>query len=153
MEDIDYADLYGVLPGETDFSGAMKRNTELKHFVGEKEYDELIKWMEERRKSKDPKVRQVLKDKINKFYEENKDAVFPKKDIHEKTNELILEYNRRMKDDENYPNKDEVRLWYSQQSQILISEGAFSFSFLYPDFMGPIEDLEKIYQKINKTLN
>lgn len=147
MEDIDYADLYGVLPGETDFSGAMKRNTELRHFIGEREYDELIKWMEERKKSKDPKVRQVLKDKINKFYEENKNSVFPKKDIHEKTSELILEYNRRMKDDENYPNKDEVRLWYSQQSQMLIYEGALSFSFLYPDFMGPIEDLEKIYQK------
>lgn len=147
MEDIDYADLYGVLLGETDFSGAMKRNTELRHFIGEREYDELIKWMEERKKSKDPKVRQVLKDKINKFYEENKNSVFPKKDIHEKTSELILEYNRRMKDDENYPNKDEVRLWYSQQSQMLIYEGALSFSFLYPDFMGPIEDLEKIYQK------
>lgn len=147
MEDIDYADLYGVLPGETDFSGTIKRNTGLKHFIGEKEYDNLIKWMEERRKSKNPKVRQVLKDKINKFYEENKDAVFPEKDIHKKTHELILEYNRRMKDDENYPNKDEVRLWYSQQSQMLIYEGALSFSFLYPDFMGPIEDLEKIYQK------
>ena len=26
MNDIDYADLYGVKPGETDFSGAIKRS-------------------------------------------------------------------------------------------------------------------------------
>ena len=147
MENIDYASLYGVLPGETDFSGAMKRNTEIRHFIEEKEYNNLIKWMDKRRKTKDPEVRQVLKDKINKFYEDHKDDVFPEKDIHKKTHELIIEYNKRMKDDENYPNKDEVRLWYSQQSQMLIYEGALSFSFLYPDFMGPIEDLEKIYQK------
>lgn len=147
---INYADLYGVKPGETDFSGAIERLKEkgnpIKHV--DKEYLEVIQCMNERRKSKDSEVRQVLKDKIIKFYEENKDAVFPEKDIHKKINELILEYNRRMRDDVNYPNKDQVRIWYSCQSQMLINEGAFSFSFLYPDFIGPIEDLEKIYQKL-----
>ena len=69
--------------------------------------------------------------------------------IQNQTHELILEYNRRMKDNVNYPNKDQVRLWYSHQSQMLINEGAFSFSFLYPDFMGSIEELEKIYKKVN----
>jgi hypothetical protein len=57
-----------------------------------------------------------------------------------------------MKDDVNYPNKDVVRIWYSYRSQELINRGAFTFSFLYPDFIGPIEDLEKIYNKTNKNI-
>ena len=154
MEKIDYADLYGVRPGETDFSGAIERlkekNNPIKHL--DKEYLEVKQWMDERRKSKDPEVRQVLKEKINNYFDTYKDKkgyeAFHKNNcLQNKTNQLIFEYNKRMKDDINYPNKDEVRLWYSCQAQMLINAGAFSFSFLYPDFMGPIEDLEKIFQK------
>ena len=182
MKDIDYAALYGVNPGESDFSGAIERslNDDIKHLNGEfleairqykegeqdnylldketrdklskmnKEYLEVKQWIEERQKSKDLEVRKALKEKINNYFNTHHDGyeAFHKDNyIKNQTHELILEYNRRMKDDENYPNKDEVRLWYSQQSQMLIYEGALSFSFLYPDFMGPIEDLEKIYKK------
>ena len=150
MEDIDYADLYGVIPGETDFSGAIERLKEKDNPIThlDKEYLEVVQWMKERRKSKDPEVRQVLKEKINNYFNTNKEGyeAFHKNDyLQKEINKLILEYNRRMKDDINYPNKDIVRLWYSCQAQMLINEGAFSFLFLYPDFMGPIEDLEKIY--------
>lgn len=150
---INYADLYGVRPGETDFSGAIERLKEkgnpIKHV--DKEYLEVIQWMNERRKSKDPEVRKVLKEKVNNYFNTHKEGyeAFHKDNyIKNQTHELILEYNRRMKDDINYPNKDQVRLWYSCQAQMLINKGAFSFSFLYPDFIGPIEDLEKIYQKL-----
>ena len=181
---IDYASLYGVKPGETDFSGAIERslNDGVKHLDKEfleairqykegeqdnylldketrdklskmnKEYLEVKQWMEEQQKSKDPEVRKALKEKINNYFNTNKegyDAFHKDNYIQNKTHELILEYNRRMKDDVNYPNKDQVRIWYSYQSQMLINEGAFSFSFLYPDFIGPIEDLEKNYKKIN----
>ena len=42
-EDIDYASMYGVKPGETDFSGAIERslNESVKH-IG-KEFLEMIK--------------------------------------------------------------------------------------------------------------
>lgn len=155
--DIDYADLYGVRPGETDFSGAIERLKErdnpIRHL--DKEYLEVIQWMDERQKSKDPEVRKALKDKINNFYYTHKECceILHKNDnIHDETQQLILEYNRRMKDDVNYPNKDVVRIWYSCRSQELINRGAFAFSFLYPDFIGPIEDLEKIYNKTNKNI-
>ena len=153
MEKIDYADLYGVKPGETDFSGVIERlkdkeGYQLTHL--DKEYLEVKQWMDERRKSKDPEVRQVLKEKINNYFDTHKEGyeAFHKNDyLRNETNQLILEYNKRMKDDINYPNKDKVRLWYSCQAQMLINAGAFSFSFLYPDFMGSIEDLEKILKK------
>lgn len=149
---IDYADFYGVKPGETDFSGAIERLKEKDNPIThlDKEYLEVIQWMNERRKSKDPEVRKVLKEKVNNYFNTHKEGyeAFHKDNcIQNQTHELILEYNRRMRDDVNYPNKDQVRIWYSCQSQMLINEGAFSFSFLYPDFIGPIEDLEKIYQK------
>ena len=153
--DINFAELYGVLPGESDFSEAIKRSLkdkeeyQLTHL--DKEYLEVKQWMDERRKSKDPEVRKVLKDKINNFYYTHKECceIFHKNDnVHNKTKQLILEYNKRMKDDVNYPNKDIVRRWYSFKSQELINRGAFSFSFLYPDFIGPIEELEKIYKII-----
>ena len=182
MKDIDYVDLYGVRPGETDFSRAIERslNDGVKHFDEElleairqykedeqdnylldkeirdklskinKEYLEIRQWMEERRKSKVPEIRKALGEKINNYFNTHHDgyeAFHNDDNIHKETNELILEYNRRMKDDINYPNKDEVRLWYSCRSQELINRGAFSFSFLYPDFMGSIEELEKIYKK------
>ena len=185
--DIDYAALYGVLPGEKDFSGAIKRHLEAKHFSNSSEYRELIdwiaqrwkaiqenieegvekvaeddtdyleveQWMDERQKSKDPEVRKALKDKINNFYYTHKECceILHKNDnVHDETQQLILEYNRRMKDDVNYPNKDVVRIWYSCRSQELINRGAFAFSFLYPDFIGPIENLEKIYNKTNKNI-
>lgn len=153
MEKIDYGDLYGVRPGETDFSGAIERlkdkeGYQLTHL--DKEFLEVKQWMDERRKSKDPEVRQVLKEKINNYFDTNKEGyeAFHKNNyLQNETNQLILEYNRRMRDDVNYPNKDKVRLWYSCQAQMLINAGAFSFSFLYPDFMGSIEDLEKILKK------
>ena len=153
MEKIDYGDLYGVKPGETDFSGVIERlkdkeGYQLTHL--DKEYLEVKQWMDERRKSKDPEVRQVLKEKINNYFNTNKEGyeAFHKNDyLQNETHQLILEYNKRMKDDINYPNKDKVRLWYSCQAQMLINAGAFSFSFLYPDFMGSIEDLEKILKK------
>jgi len=50
MEKIDYASLYGVLPGETDFSGAIKRNNEIKHF-GNK-LNDYINWLIRQRKQK-----------------------------------------------------------------------------------------------------
>ena len=42
-EDIDYASMYGVKPGETDFGGAIKRslNESVKHIS--KEFLEMIK--------------------------------------------------------------------------------------------------------------
>ena len=184
INDIDYADLYGVRHGEIDFSGAIERslNDDIKHLDEEfleaiiqykegeqdnylldketrdklskmnKEYLEVKQWMEERQKSKDPEIRKALKEKINNYFNTHHDGyeAFHKDNyIQNQTHELILEYNRRMRDDVNYPNKDQVRLWYSCQSQMLINEDAFSFSFLYPDFMGSIEELEKIYKKIN----
>ena len=179
MNDIDYASLYGVKPGETDFSGAIERslNDGVKHLDEEfledirqykegeqdnylldketrdklskmnKEYLEVKQWMEERQKSKNPEIRKALKEKINNYFNTHHDgyeAFHKDNHVQNQTHELILEYNRRMRDDVNYPNKDEVRLWYSHQSQMLINKGAFSFSFLYPEFIGPIEDLEKI---------
>lgn len=150
--DINFAELYGVKPGETDFSGAIERlkekNNPIKHL--DKEYLEVKQWMDERRKSKDPEVRQVLKEKINNYFNTHKEGyeTFHKNNcLQNDINQLILEYNRRMKDDVNYPNKNAVRLWYSCMAQKLINAGAFSFSFLYPDFMGSIEDLEKILKK------
>lgn len=52
---MDFADLHNVRPGETDFSGVIKRlkekNNSVKHL--DKEYIEFIKqWMDERLKSK-----------------------------------------------------------------------------------------------------
>ncbi len=50
---IDYADLYGVRPGETDFSGAIERikrkGNPIKHV--DKEYLKVIQLINERRKS------------------------------------------------------------------------------------------------------
>ena len=148
--DIDYAELYGLKPGEKDFTGVIerlkKRDNPIKHL--DKEYLEVKQWMDERRKSKDPEVRKALKDKINNFYYTHKECceILHKNDnVHNETQQLILEYNRRLKDDINYPNKDNVRRWFDIKSQELIDKGAPSFSFLYPEFMGSIEDLEKIY--------
>ena len=153
MKDIDYAELYGVKPGESDFSGVIERlkeqNNPIKHLG--KEYLEVKQWMDERRKSKDQEVRKALKEKINNYFNthhEGYEAFHKDSYIQNKIHELILEYNRRMRDDVNYQNKDKVRIWYSCQSQMLINEGAFSFSFLYPEFIGSMEDLEKIYKKI-----
>ena len=61
---MDFADLYNVRPGEIDFSGVIKRLKEkdnpIKHL--DKEYIEFIKQqIYERKKFKDPEVRQVLK--------------------------------------------------------------------------------------------
>lgn len=52
---MDFTDLHNVRPGETDFSGVIKRlkekNNSVKHL--DKEYIEFIKqWMDERLKSK-----------------------------------------------------------------------------------------------------
>ena len=151
--DVDFAELYGVLPGESDFSGAIERlkdkeECQLTHL--DKEYLEVKQWMDERRKSKDPEVRKNLKEKINNYFDTHKEGyeAFHKNSyLQNEINQLILEYNKRMKDDINYPDKDKVRLWYSYQAQMLINAGAFSYSFLYPDFIGSIEDLEKILKK------
>lgn len=114
---IDYAALYGVLPGEKDFSGAIKRHLKAKRFANSSEYREA------------------------------------RKALHDKAQQLILDYNIRMNDDVYYPNKDEVRTWYNCRSQELINRGVSVFLFLYPDFIGPIEDyLEKIYNKTNKNI-
>lgn len=61
---MDFADLYNVRPGEMDFQGVIKRLKEkdnpIKHL--DKEYIEFIKQqIYERKKFKDPEVRQVLK--------------------------------------------------------------------------------------------
>ena len=61
---MDFADLYDVKPGEIDFLGVIKRLKEkdnpIKHL--DKEYIEFIKQqIYERKKIKDPEVRQVLK--------------------------------------------------------------------------------------------
>lgn len=61
---MDFADLYDVRPGEMYFSGVIKRLKEkdnpIKHL--DKEYIEFIKQqIYERKKIKDPEVRQVLK--------------------------------------------------------------------------------------------
>ena len=110
--DINFAELYGVKPGETDFSGAIERlkekNNPIKHL--DKEYLEVKQWMDERRKSKDPEVRQVLKEKINNYFNTHKEGyeTFHKNNcLQNDINQLILEYNRSMKDDVNYPNKND----------------------------------------------
>ena len=58
MEKIDYGDLYGVRPGETDFSGVIERLKDKEGYQVihlDKEYLEEVKQlMDERRKSKDP---------------------------------------------------------------------------------------------------
>lgn len=123
MEDIDYAALYGVHPGESDFSGAIERSSK----NGPKHFDEIM----------------MESIKFIKAYREKHPRTNNK--LHKETNKLLLEYNKRLRDDENFPNKDEVRDWFYTESNKLIEQGAPSFSFLYPEFMGPMEILEKIY--------
>ena len=129
--DINFAELYGVLPGETDFSGAIERS--LKDIESNKiNYESLAKFIEEH-KAKHP-------EKKEKFEKKTK--------LHNETNKLIIEYNKRLRDDENFPNKDEVRDWFYIESHKLIEQGASEFSFLYPEFMGSIEEFEKNYKII-----
>jgi len=89
--DIDYATLYGVLPGEKDFSGAIKRHLKAKHFANSSEYHEV------------------------------------QKALHDEAQQLIPDYNIRMNDDVNYPNKDVVRIWYNCRSQELINREVSAF--------------------------
>ena len=55
--------------------------------------------------------------------------------LNDKQNKLILEYNHRMDDDKNYPDKNAVRGWYVMESRKLISQGVPAFGFLYPDII------------------
>lgn len=41
---IDYGSLYGVKPGESDFSSVIKRNHNIKHFDGNK-INDYINWL------------------------------------------------------------------------------------------------------------
>lgn len=154
MENINYAELYWVRPDESDFSGAIERSLEegVKHLDKEifleaikKFEDEQYKWMQKRKD-----IQEKLEKELKEYFDKNPEA----KAIYENTKRLsreadglIIEYNRRMKDDENYPDKDAVRRWYWFMSQKYIDKGAQSYQFLYPDFIGPIDILEKFNQE------
>lgn len=96
---------------------------------------------------------QSLNEKITHLIEEYKKKHPEKKEkfedaerLRKESGKLIIEYNKRLRNDEEYPNKDEVRQWFSDESSKLIAEGASSYNFLYCEFICPIEDLEKTYE-------
>lgn len=155
MNNIDYGALYGVKSGESDFSGAIERSLEegVKHLDKEfldaikKFEDEQYKWMAERKA-----IQEKLEKELKEYFDKNPEA----KTIYENSKRLsreadglIIEYNRRMKDDKNYPDKDAVRRWYWFMSQKYIDKGAQSYKFLYPDFIGPIDISEKFNHENN----
>ena len=144
--EINYKELYGVLPEESDFSGAIERSLEegIQHldkgeflkYINEWE-NEHYKWVAER-KLKDQKLQEELKEYFEKNPQAKKDYEDAKKRNREAEG-LILEYNRRMKDDENYPDKDAVRRWYFFMCDKFIEKGYHSYQFLYPDFITSAE--------------
>lgn len=92
------------------------------------------------------KYSRKIKKELKKYFDKNPEAKAIYENLKRLSREadgLIIEYNRRMKDDENYPDKDAVRRWYWFMSQKYIDNSVQSYKFLYPDFIGPIDILEK----------
>ena len=57
--------------------------------------------------------------------------------------ELIYEFNRRMKSDE-YPEKEAIWIWYESEVNILKGKGFMDFNFLYPDSILTLDELYKV---------
>ena len=150
IENIDFAALYGVEEGESDFFGAVRRSIKQIKEDGLPHLDKFMEMFEKELNSDNYQLTNNGKNNLKKYYSEHPEAIFEHLKInlvHDATKELIWEYNVRMKDDDNYPDKDEVRRWFGLQSSGLVMLGASSFSFLYPDFIGPLDDYRHIYNK------
>lgn len=61
----------------------------------------------------------------------------------ESPQELVYEFNRRMKSDE-YPEKTFIWTWYDSEATILQGKGYMDFNFLYPSSMLPLDELYKV---------
>lgn len=61
----------------------------------------------------------------------------------ESPQELVYEFNRRMKSDE-YPEKMVIWNWYESEANILMRKGYMEFNFLYPNSMLQLDELYKV---------